>query len=72
MTNLETRAANLRPHLILEELLARHGTWQVLRALLKAHNKQRLHRRLDAAALSNHLRRDMGLPPQDAPPRLMR
>ena len=72
MTNLETRATQLRPHLILEELIAQHGIWNVLRATLQANTKHRQHRRPQINALNNHLRRDLGLPPQDAPPRWMR
>ena len=33
MTHLENRAAMLRPNIVLEELIARHGTWSVLRAM---------------------------------------
>ncbi|CUH67666.1 hypothetical protein TL5118_02290 [Thalassovita autumnalis] len=71
MTRLETTAAGLRPNLILEELIARHGLIAVLRALFSANLRHR-RRRHDEAALSDHLRRDMGLPTLAPPPRRMR
>jgi hypothetical protein len=70
MTNLDTRVAHLRPHLLIEELLIRHGAWTVLRALATAMLRGRRRRRLEAADLSNHLRRDVGLPPSHPPPAL--
>jgi len=71
MTRLETTAAGLRPTLVLEELIARHGTFAVLRALIAANVKQR-RRRVEDAALNDHLRRDLGLPTEASPPRRMR
>lgn len=71
MTRLETTAAAMRPTLVLEELIARHGTFAVLRALIKANQTHR-SRRQDAQILSDHLCRDLGLPTDNAPPRRSR
>lgn len=43
-------------------LVDRHGLWQVLRAVSKAALARRVKLR-QAADLSDHLRRDIGLPP---------
>ncbi|MDX1780977.1 MAG: hypothetical protein R3256_06620 [Thalassovita sp.] len=68
MTNNEIRAAQLRPILILEELIARHGGWNILRAFICANVHLRRHRRPSTDQLSNHMRRDIGLPPKAPPP----
>ncbi|WP_242110540.1 hypothetical protein [Aliiroseovarius subalbicans] len=67
MTLIENRAADLRPHLLIDELIARHGGWTVARALLRGLLTARRRRR-DALHLSDHLRRDVGLPPGHPPP----
>ncbi|MES2436180.1 MAG: hypothetical protein V4586_20390 [Pseudomonadota bacterium] len=48
-----------------EDLIAEHGSWPTLLALLKA-LRQRPAKPPPAALLSNHLRRDIGL--SDLPP----
>lgn len=68
MTTLEDRAVQLRPHILIEELITRHGTWQVLRAVIKAMSARR--RRPRVTGLCNHLRRDVGLAPDHPPPSL--
>ena len=70
MTNLDPRLGHLRPHLMIEELLLRHGTWTFLRATAKAMIRDRRRQRLEAADLPDHLRRDVGLPPGHSPPTL--
>ena len=70
MTNLDPRVAHLRPHLLIEELLLRHGALTVLRALATAMLRGRRRKRLEAAHLPDHLRRDVGLPPGHPPPAL--
>jgi hypothetical protein len=56
-----------RPARAIEALVAWHGFWPVARALLT----QMLHRRARAVSgdegLSDHMRRDIGLPPLGAP-----
>ncbi len=58
-----------RPARAVEALVAWHGFWPVARALLA----QALRRRVDnngtaPAHLSDHMRRDIGLPPMGAGP----
>ncbi len=44
------------------KLVERHGRWSVLRALFTVSNKRR-PRRLYPSELNDHLRRDLGLTP---------
>jgi hypothetical protein len=68
MTRTEITPTGINPSLILEELIAKHGLITVLRALIIAARRKRA--RLHAAAqMTDHLRRDLGLPTQTAPPR---
>jgi uncharacterized protein YjiS (DUF1127 family) len=58
------------PAKALATLIERHGTAATLRAFgtaLAARAAQRRRARRDVAALSDHLRRDLGLPPQVEP-----
>lgn len=58
------------PLLSIEAVIDRHGAWRVLRAAAAALLRgQPRPRRLDPQALPNALRRDLGLPPVDDPPR---
>ncbi len=68
MTTLEDRAVQLRPHILIEELITRHGIWHVLRALVKAMTARR--KRTRVTGLSNYIRRDVGLAPDHPPPTL--
>lgn len=71
MTRIETTPSGLHPSLILEELITKHGLFSVLRALIHAQSRQRTRKRV-AARMTDHLRRDLGLPIQTAPPRRQR
>lgn len=68
MTNNEIRAAQLRPIPILEDLITQHGVWNILRAFVCANIHLRRPRNPSTDQLSNHLRRDIGLPPKERPP----
>ena len=65
------RIAGPLPGLTIERLIEEHGArrvlWAVLRAALRPPPPPR-----DAAALSDHLRRDIGLPPAAPPARIER
>lgn len=50
---------------VIEKAIAEHGSWRVLCAALAAAMPGRRHSG-SAAGLSSHLRRDIGLPPEDA------
>ncbi|WP_371171246.1 hypothetical protein [Aliiroseovarius sp. 2305UL8-7] len=52
---------------LIDDLVTRHGAWRVVR-VLAANLLLRAHRRPDAAQLTDHLRRDVGLPPSHPPP----
>jgi len=56
------------PAEMLSSLIDRHGLRRVALALLAALLRRR-RRRTDACALSDHLRRDIGLPPGRPDPR---
>lgn len=58
---------SVRLHTLLDDLIADHGTFRVLRVLI-ARLVIRQIRRPRAEHLSNHLRRDVGLPPGHPPP----
>lgn len=66
----ETHSLSADPRQILAELIDSHGFWRVLRAALAAARAQRLL--ASAAALDDHLRRDIGLPPAARPPDWLR
>jgi hypothetical protein len=60
----------LPPHVTLDLLIDTHGAWKITRALVATLLRRR-QRRLGHANLSDHLRRDVGLPERyDPPPRL--
>lgn len=61
---------NLPPmRLTLDALMDRHGIWHVLGATFVAALRAPKLRR-DMNAMSDHMRRDIGLPPRDRPERI--
>lgn len=62
-----TDAATLPPAQTMARLIEIHGPWATIRALLTA--LARARPRPSAAALPDHLRRDIGLPPASEPGR---
>ena len=52
-----------RPSRAVEALVAWHGFWPVARALLAQALRPRARLRTDNGRLSDHMRRDIGLPP---------
>ncbi|MCR8726589.1 hypothetical protein [Frigidibacter sp. ROC022] len=70
MTHMPTRAGAGHLPINLEQAIAEHGAWKVLvaalRALLRGTGSTRAH---DARRLSDHLRRDIGIPRVDHLPR---
>ncbi len=64
---LQDTRAGARSAQLLQAQIDEHGAWRVLAHALRALVGGRARRR-DAARLSNHLRRDIGLPPSAAPP----
>lgn len=54
---------DLPPDLLLTRLVDHHGAWATLRSLAAVLLKSRRRRR-DATTMSDHLRRDIGLPEQ--------
>ncbi|WP_404406033.1 hypothetical protein [Pelagibacterium halotolerans] len=64
MQNVHLRADAGVPHVSIENLIAQHGAWRVLRAALVAliWSEERKKRRI-ARHLPNYLRKDVGLPP---------
>lgn len=66
-----TFVATPAPRHTLAELIDTHGTWTTLVALLRVLAERRQHRRTGRASarihgLTNHVRRDIGLPPEPA------
>jgi len=59
--------ADRRPTETLHHLIDRHGTWATLRALASVLLRRR-RAAMRADDLPDHLRRDVGLPEQGAPP----
>ena len=63
MTRIEPMPAELSARHLLDRALDAHGTWATLRALVAAMVSR--HRRPGVPkGLSDHLRRDLGLPPR--------
>ncbi|MCD7059196.1 hypothetical protein [Pelagibacterium xiamenense] len=64
MQNVHIRADAGVPHISIENLIAEHGPWRVLRAALVAliWSEERKKRRI-ARHLPDYLRADVGLPP---------
>ena len=69
--NMQLHAEENLPFATIEQLIARHGGWRILRevlaALLRCDRKSAPG--VSEADLSAHLRRDVGLPPVPASPR---
>ncbi|GHF00812.1 hypothetical protein GCM10016455_22300 [Aliiroseovarius zhejiangensis] len=57
----------LRLNDLIDDLVARHGMWRVVRVLIARIASPRARRPL-TDNLSDHLRRDIGLPPSHPPP----
>ena len=66
MTVTRPRPGN--PHALIDAAIAAHGAGAVLRRALRALLATR-REPPDVAALGDHLRRDIGLPPAGPPPR---
>ncbi|MEM1100732.1 MAG: hypothetical protein AAGH73_04285 [Pseudomonadota bacterium] len=65
-----TRLEDLSPAALLEAAIKANGPWAVLRALLATRRRRiRVPRILPADQLPDHLRRDVGLPAHEPPPR---
>lgn len=57
----------LRLNDLVDDLITNHGAWRVVRVLV-ANLATRRHRRPRTDHMSDHLRRDVGLPPSHPPP----
>ena len=66
MTYAPTQGEGFAPHHTLADLIDRHGTRAVLRALATVLIRRR--RRRGTSDLPDHLRRDIGLPERSQPP----
>ncbi len=67
MTN--TQIPRVPARYLIESLIVEHGFWRVIRETLRARSAVRKAARIVASSdISNHLRRDMGLPTQAPPP----
>ncbi|UWQ11402.1 hypothetical protein K3X41_01475 [Aliiroseovarius crassostreae] len=64
-SNFHTGAIRLQD--LIDDLVTEHGAGRVTRVLV-ANLLARLRKRPRGQELSNHLRRDVGLPPHDPPP----
>jgi hypothetical protein len=60
--NLTSHPGKPVPGATLDEIIDRHGVWPVLKALV-ARSLRKGQPRTIGQPLSNHLRRDIGLPP---------
>lgn len=67
MTDIAPASGELTAEIALARLIERHGTGAILRALLRLLLRRR-PRRLRSEDLSDHLRRDIGLPERATPP----
>ncbi|WP_148378976.1 hypothetical protein [Maritimibacter fusiformis] len=68
MTRIEPMPAELSARHLLDRALDAHGTWATLRALVAAMFARR-RRPGVPNGLGDHLRRDLGLPPEAQSPR---
>lgn len=67
MTDIVPDSGDLPAEIALTRLIERHGTGAVLCAMLRLLTRRR-RRRLRSDDLSDHLRRDIGLPERATPP----
>jgi len=71
MQQLTTLTRSVPPHVTMEILIDRHGAWAALAAFVKA-LRRGARRRVEVAAMSDHLRRDIGLAERAEPPPVIR
>lgn len=67
MQQLTTLTRTVPPHVTMEILIDRHGTWGAFAAFLKAW-RGAARRKPHLAEMSDHLRRDIGLAERGEPP----
>lgn len=67
MQHLTTLTRSVPPHVTMALLIDRHGAWGAFRAFLRALAGAR-RRKAEIAAMSDHLRRDIGLAERGEPP----
>lgn len=60
--NAILQVENNLPRVVLEQLMARHGVWRVLVIAARAAMARQPTARAGVEQLSDHLRRDIGLP----------
>ena len=70
MTLTQLHAGETSPRIFIDALIARYGTWRVIRALIAGLMAANRSRRPGIEGLNDHLRRDVGLPPDHPPPRI--
>lgn len=67
MEQTQILLGKLPPHIALDLMVDTHGPWTTIRALIATLLRRRPQRPM-AGHLNNHLRRDIGLREQTAPP----